>query len=108
LFTSEVITEVSSGSYSQDDFKYECAVGAPPIITCDNDPQPPGVVTPVGQAFLCEPKTLVPSPPDTVCNCIRCCVTREVQPPDPAVKLYRVQTIDLGLANSTPPFKVQQ
>ena len=105
LFTSEVITEVSAGSYSEEDFKYDCAVGAPPFVTCDEDP--PAVVTPVGAAFACQPpNTGLPTPPDTQCMCIRCCVTREVQPPDPPIKLYRVDTIDLGLGNSTPPFKV--
>lgn len=101
--------EVSSGFYSQDDFKYDCAVGAPPNVTCDDDPEPnpPGVVTPVGAAFACQPNTFLPVTPNTQCRCIRCCVTREVQPGDPAVKLYPVQTIDLGLGDVTPPFKIE-
>lgn len=100
--------EVSSGFYSQDDFKYDCAVGAPPAVTCDDDPEPspPGVVTPVGAAFACQVNSSLPVPPGTQCRCIRCCVTREVQLGDPAVKLYPVQIIDLGLGDVTPPFKI--
>jgi hypothetical protein len=109
-FTSEVITEVSTGSYSQEDFKYACALGFPPTVTCDDDPQPnpPGVVTPVGESFVCQLNTSPPPLEGTQCSCIRCCVTREVQPPDPPISLYRVETVDLGLGNSTPPFKVAQ
>lgn len=101
--------EVSSGFYSQDAFKYECAVGTPPNVTCDDDPEPdpPGVVAPVGAAFACQVNSSLPVPAGIQCRCIRCCVTREVQPADPAVKLYPVQTVDLGLGDLTPPFKIE-
>lgn len=101
--------EVSSGFYSQDDFKYDCAVGAPPTVTCNDEPEPspPGVVTPVGAAFACQVNSSLPVPPGTQCRCIRCCVTREVQPPDPPVTLYPVQTVDLGLGDVTPPFRIE-
>jgi len=104
LITPEV-TEVSTGFYSQDNFKFECALVVPPTVTCDNEAG--AVVTPVGEAFPCHPNTVFPTDPTTQCTCIRCCVTREVQPPDSPISLYRLQTVDLGLGNSTPPFKIE-
>lgn len=105
LFTSEKVTEVGNGSYATDSFKYECALLTPPTVTCDDVPD--AVVTPVGQAFECSPNSVVQSDPASRCTCIRCCATVSVQPPDPPVSLYRVKTVDLGLGNVTPPFKIQ-
>jgi hypothetical protein len=105
VFTREV-TEVSTGSYSEDAFAFKCQEPLdplPPTVSCDDIDPPPfpeGVVTPVGGAFSCR------SSASTTCTCIRCCVTRSVQPPDPPITLYRVQTVDLGLGNVTPPFKI--
>jgi hypothetical protein len=112
LFTSET-TEVSAGSYSEDAFAYKCATPpdtTPPTVTCDDidpPPDPGGVVAPVGAAFSCHPTSVFSTDPTIPCTCIRCCVTRSVQPPDPPISLYRVQTVDLGLGNLTPPFKIQ-
>jgi hypothetical protein len=111
LFTPDV-TELSNGSYSQDAFAFKCPTDADPTpstVTCNDIDPPPsdGVATPVGAAFSCQATTALPTDQPITCSCIRCCVTRSVQPPDPPISLYRVQTVDLGLGNVTPPFKVQ-
>jgi hypothetical protein len=99
---------VSSLVVSQEKLVYACATPpdpVPPSITCEEE-FPLGSVAPVGAAFPCDPDKLEPgSDPTTQCTCIRCCVTGALPPGTPFGGV-RVKTIDLGLGNSTPPFRI--
>lgn len=112
LLTSDK-TDVSTGSYSRAAFVYKCATPpdtTPPTVSCDDiepAPDPGDAVAPVGQAASCHPSSLLPTDPTIPCTCIRCCVTHAIQQGDPAVSLYRVQAVDLGLGKVTPPFKIK-
>jgi hypothetical protein len=79
----------------------------PPTATCDDgDFGEKLAVTDVGSAFPCDPKKLGigSDDPTLQCSCIRCCVLRSVVKP---FKLLRMHTVDLGLGNSTPPFRIE-
>lgn len=92
----------STTVYSQDDLEVQCATPpdpVPPTVTCPW----PGVA--VGSAFACPPDPLLETDPTTQCSCIRCCVTSSVPP---GTTVYPVRTVDLGLGNSTPPFKIER
>jgi len=112
LKTFEPIT-VTTGIVSQDHLAYQCAAPpdpVPPNVTCGDDipPFPGVVVTPVGSAFPCDPNKLEGpgSDPTLQCTCRRCCVTTAA-PSDGSLTGLRVKTVDLGLGNSTPPFRVE-
>lgn len=92
----------SATLYSQDALEVQCATPpdpVPPTVTCPG----PGVA--VGSAFACPPDPALETDPTTQCACIRCCVTSSVPP---GITLYSVRTVDLGLGNSTPPFKIER
>lgn len=107
LPTSE-LTTVDLGYVSEDSLIFQCAKPSdpefPPTVTCDTS-------VPVGSAFPCDPSKLgAGDDPATQCTCIRCCTAALAVPGDPnnpPFNLYRVQTVDLGLGNSTPPFRIE-
>lgn len=95
-------TQSSATVYSQDGLEVQCATPpdpVPPTVTC------PGLGVAVGSAFACPPDPLLETDPTTQCACIRCCVTGSVSL---GTTVYPVRTIDLGLGNSTPPFKIER
>jgi hypothetical protein len=96
-----ITSELHLGIWSQDDFKFACATPPDPVPTpaaCDPPSEGQLAVVPVGSAFPCQPG------PTIQCMCRRCCVTWGSGAPP----FSRVQTIDLGLGDSTPPFRVER
>jgi hypothetical protein len=108
-------TPVSFGFISGEFLNYQCATPGdpafPPTVDCGEgaETDPPVVaVTRAGSPFPCDANKLGQgADPTTECMCIRCCSTRVVAPPDPQISLFRVLTVDLGLGNSTPPYRIE-
>ncbi|MCW5889341.1 MAG: hypothetical protein KIT14_02185 [bacterium] len=88
-------SELHVGVWSHEDIQVACATPpdpAPTNVAC-NGPE----FAPIGSEYPCQLDST------TQCTCRRCCATL----PDVPLPFWRVQTIDLGLGDSRPPFKVE-
>lgn len=92
-----VTSEISVGVWSHEDIQFACATPpdpAPTNVACNDQGF---AVAPIGSEYACQVDSA------TQCTCRRCCTTF----PAALLPLWRVQTIDLGLGDSKPPFKVE-
>ena len=98
-----ITSELRSGIWSGDEFEYQCATPPDPVPTTVACPAPntdTGEITvfAVGSEFPCQ----LPGDTTSQCTCRRCCVTHV-----PGLPFSPVKTVDLGLGDSKPPFKVE-
>jgi len=95
--------ELRAGVWSQDVFQPECATPPDPVpttVACMDPTEGQLGVVPVGSAYPCQLPGQLPD--TTQCTCRRCCATWKA-----ALPYFPIQTIDLGLGDSKPPFKVE-